>query len=404
MVPVATSRADNITLTNGRVIEADHAWYEGAEVRYQKNGGVFGLPRALVARVDAGTATPASKDPDLAAARDRLAAGQPAEAEKLLRGALARDPRSIAILQALAESYLAMGDPLTARQVADRAVRLDDRNPRSRALRGDALAAIGDRIGAEQDYRQSLKLRPDPLVEKKLAAVAPAPVPSAPFRLHSDGIVSEAFGSAVLGTLNTAYAEYAKRLGFRPDQPVTVVLQTESAFQDGRTPEWAAGLNDGTIRVPVGGLVQITPALQSVLRHELGHSFIAARTGGNCPTWLQEGISQWLEGGDPAREDALVAGAMRDGRLRPLLTLEGPFQGLPTSDATLAYAESLSAVNHIVKRRGEAGLVRLLAALGDGFPTEEALPISLALTYGELQKSWERQLLGEGALGTGARR
>ena len=61
-------------------------------------------------------------------------------------------------------------------------------------------------------------------------------------------------------------------------------------------------------------------------------------------------------------------------------------------------------MNHILRRRGEAGVVRLLAALGDGFPAEEALHISLALTYAELQKSWERQLLGEPAAGPTARR
>jgi hypothetical protein len=129
-----------------------------------------------------------------------------------------------------------------------------------------------------------------------------------------------------------------------------------------------------------------------VLRHELAHSFIAARTGGNCPTWLQEGLSQWLEGDEPGREDATVAAALRAGRLIPLVRLEGPFQTLGEADASLAYAESLSAVAHIARKRGEAGVVRLLSALGDRLPAEEALPVSLALSYAELQRSWEEHL------------
>ena len=32
-------------------------------------------------------------------------------------------------------------------------------------------------------------------------------------------------------------------------------------------------------------------------------SFLTARVGPSCPTWLQEGLAQWLEGGDPARGD-----------------------------------------------------------------------------------------------------
>jgi hypothetical protein len=175
-----------------------------------------------------------------------------------------------------------------------------------------------------------------------------------------------------------------------------VVLQGQEAFQEAGTPEWAAGVNDGSIRVPVGGLAgrTLSPRQVAVLRHELAHSFIAARTGGNCPTWLQEGVSQWLEGGDPAREDMGLGPAARQGLLHPLLTLEAPFQTLPAADVPRAYAESLSAVAHILRRRGEAGVVRLLNALGDGHPSEEALPVSLALSYPEFQKSWEEHLRG----------
>jgi hypothetical protein len=144
----------------------------------------------------------------------------------------------------------------------------------------------------------------------------------------------------------------------------------------------------------VQGLAAPTPRLVRVLRHELAHSFIAARTGGNCPTWLQEGISQWLEGGEPTREDARLARAAREGHVLSLASLEGPFDNLTEPDAELAYAQSLSAVAHIVKRSGEPGLVRLLAALGDRLPSEEALPVALALSYPELQKSWLASLQG----------
>jgi hypothetical protein len=177
-----------------------------------------------------------------------------------------------------------------------------------------------------------------------------------------------------------------------------VILETESAFQDERVPDWAAGVNDGAIRVAVRGLDKPTTRLMQVLRHELAHSFVAARTRGNCPTWLHEGIAQWMEGGDPGRDDVVVATALREGHLLPLLTLEAPFQTLPPTDVTLAYAESLSAVGHILRRRGEPGVVRLLAALGDGFPSEEALPVALALSYPEFQKGWEEELRGGGSV------
>ena len=383
-------------LTNGRIIEADRAWFEGTQLRYEKDGGVFGLPRALVARVDS-TTSPTGPDPDIALARERLIAKDPGEAVKLLQGALARDPRSLAALHVLAEAQLALGDARAARETASRAVRVDEKNARSHALLADAYVAMGDRVAAEVEYRESLRLHADPEVQRRLAGLAPAqarPETGGQFRLSYDAAETHPLGPAVLETLGAAFVEYARRFGFRPQDPIAVVLQTEATFQDPRTPEWAAGVNDGSIRLPVGGQsgTKLTARQVALLRHELAHSFIAARTGGNCPTWLQEGVSQWLEGGDPAREDAGLAPLARAGKLHPLLTLEAPFQGLPAADVPRAYAESLSAVAHIIRRRGEAGLVRLLNALGDRHPSEEALPVALALSYPEFQKSWEEHL------------
>jgi hypothetical protein len=404
--------ADTIVLKNGRVIEADRAWFEGSQVLYEKNGGRFGLPRTLVDRLEQKTPPEPSSDPDVLKARELLAVGAAREAKRFLKLSLNRDPLSIPALQAMTEANLRLGEERAAKESAEKAVRLDDRSPISRELLGDALAATGD--FAEVQYRKSLQLHANPEVERKLAELqaqgglpyglssppSPSITPAIPasattgaeFRIRYDGGVNEPLGMAVLGTLTATYREYARRLGFRPDEPVTVVLQTAAAFQDGRAPYWAEGLNDGTIRVPVRGLNEPTPRLSLVLRHELAHSFVSAKTGGNCPTWLHEGIAQWLEGGDPAREDAALAAPAREGRLIPLLSLEGPFQNLSEADASQAYAESLSAVAHILRKRGEAGVLRLLSALGDRLPSEEALPVALALSYPEFQESWAEQL------------
>jgi hypothetical protein len=172
-----------------------------------------------------------------------------------------------------------------------------------------------------------------------------------------------------------------------------VTLQAGKSIQDPRAPAWATGWSaDGAIQVPGDisgqGLGNADPAFVRVLRHELAHSFVTWRTGNNCPTWLQEGIAQWLEGGDPARNDVGLASLARAGQLPSLVSLEGPFHALPEAEAQVAYAASLSAVNHVLHKRGEAGVVRLVSALGDKLPSEEALPVALALSYPEFQASW----------------
>lgn len=386
-------RGDTIVLKSGRAIDAEGAWYEGNEVRYRKDGGIYGIPRDLVEKLESRSGE-AGLDPDLQKSRERLRAGDPGEALRLARLALFRDPRSVAGLQALGNAQLALGDPRRARETAEQALRLDDRDPRSRALLGDALAALGDRKRADQEYRRSLEIREDPDVQRRRKALGLGSDPGeGPFRIRYEGKVSPPIAAAVLRILSEAHADYAKRFGFRPDLPINVVLQTGARFRENTpAPDWAEGWNDGTIQVPVLGLDAPSPHLVRVLRHELAHSFVASRTGNNCPTWLQEGVAQWLEGGDPARNDAGLAPVARAGRLPNLLTLEGPFRALSEAEATSAYATSLAAVAHILRTRGEPGLLRLIAALSDRLPSEEALPVALALSYAELQKALEEDL------------
>jgi len=397
---VSPLRADTITLTNGKVIEADRTWVEGAQLYYEKSGGVFGIPRRLVQSVEA-VATPSPSaspsDPEVAQGLDLGRRGRNAEAVRVLSAALRRDPRNGAALVGLAEVYLRLGDARSAAENAKKAIRLDERDARARIVHADALLALGDTHGAEQELRLAVRLKPDATAQKKLDALAPASAPrtgGAQFRLRYDGGVNEPLGVAVLQALSSAYAEYAKRLGIEPRDAVSVVLMTEAELQEAGAPGWAEGLYDGTVRIPAKGIEKLTPRVHAVLRHELAHSFVTARTGGNCPTWIQEGVAQWLEGGDPGRADASLASRARAGTLLPLVTLEAPFQNLVTSDVPLAYAESLSAIGHLLRTRGEAGLVRLLSALGDGLPSEEALPVAIGSSYAELQKSWEAQLKG----------
>ena len=397
--------ADSIVLEDGRVLEADEAWYEGEVVRYRKDGRLFDLPRQAVSRVEPAGPESILVDPDVRKSRDRLATGDATEALRFARLALFRDPGSVAGLDALAAAQLALGDPGRARASAQTALTHQPRRPRSLELLGDALLALGDLDGARHRYRAALEISEEGLVRGKLEALGTgrAHILSARFRIRYHGTADEPLGLAVLGVLDRTWDEYEAQLGFSPDLPVTVVLQTASAFRDTtRAPEWAAAVNDGTILVPVRGIKNVTPGLERVLRHELAHSFLAARVGGTAPTWLQEGLAQWLEGGDPAREDRRLAATARGGQLHQLEDLEPPFAGLTEAEATSAYAQSLSAVAHLLRLQGAAGLRALITALAGGQPTGDALQAAFGLDYPELQRGWEAHLTSASAANAAA--
>jgi hypothetical protein len=393
---VRAGGADSIVLTTGRVIEADHAWLEGPEVRYLRNDTIYSVPRELVARVEASDGGPALVDPDVRKSREQLAAGQAQEALRHARLALFRQPQSVAALQALAAAQIALGDATRARATVTEALSLEPGSPLSLELLGDVLAEAGDFAAAREQYRLAAEAAPQPRVNKKLEALGPVAgsVSSARFRIRFDGDSDEPLGLAVLNVLDQAWEDHERRLGFAPNLPVTVVLQTAKAFQDTtRAPGWAAAWNDGTIRVPVMGLERPTATFVRVLRHEVAHSFVASRTGANCPTWLQEGLAQWLEGGDPDREDESLAKLAHGAALPRLDSLERAFVDLPEARAQVAYAESLSAVAYILKHHGEDAVRRLIAALATGLKAAEALPAAIGLSYAELQRAWENRLV-----------
>jgi tetratricopeptide (TPR) repeat protein len=389
--------ADSIVLVSGRVIEAEHAWVEGAEVRYVRNDTIYSVPRELVARVETKDGGDGLVDPDVRRSRERLAEGQADEALRHARLALFRQPRSVAALQALAAAQIALGDSARARETVAQALEIEPGSPLSLELMGDALVEAGDFAKAREQYQLSAQAAQQPRVNKKLEALLPtaASVSSARFRILFDGSSDEPLGLGVLSVLDQAWEDHEKALGFAPALPVTVVLQTARAFQDTtRAPGWVAAWNDGTIRVPVMGLERPTPTLVRVLRHEVAHSFVAARAGAACPTWLQEGLAQWLEGGDPRREDAALASLVARGSGLPRLeTLERPFVSLPETQAQVAYAGSLSAVAYIVERYGEEGMRRLIASLATGLKPAQALSAALGIGYAELQRDWEKRLV-----------
>ena len=107
--------------------------------------------------------------------------------------------------------------------------------------------------------------------------------------------------------LEEDFRDLESQLDFTPPDPIGVILYTGESFADiTRAPSWVGALNDGRMRIPVQGLTAVTPELARVLKHELTHSFIGQKTHNRAPTWLQEGVAQYMEG----RRSTGAAGAL----------------------------------------------------------------------------------------------
>jgi len=211
---------------------------------------------------------------------------------------------------------------------------------------------------------------------------------SAHFNLKYNGAAEPSLARDVLRTLEAHFSAIESGLNYTPPESIGVILYTQQAFADiTRAPGWVGALNDGRIRVPVQGLSGVNGELSRVLKHELTHSFIKQKTRGLSPTWVQEGLAQWMEGKRSSDDAAALTQIYAAGHAAPLGVLEGSWMALDGNQARYAYAWALANIEYIVQADGMDDIERILDRIGAGESTEGALRAVLHGDYDDVMKS-----------------
>jgi hypothetical protein len=137
--------------------------------------------------------------------------------------------------------------------------------------------------------------------------------------------------------------------------------------------------------------------LEVTLKHELCHLFLhhLVSSNGRLPRWFNEGVSQWVSGGITE----VIIGENKD--LLKQATLSGRFirisnltRGFPqdSSSLHLAYQESKSIVDYIVKEHGPDRILQIIKHLREGSTIDSAVIKALSMSMGELEKQWHSHL------------
>ena len=222
---------------------------------------------------------------------------------------------------------------------------------------------------------------------------------SSHFKLRYSGAAEPTLARDVLRTLERHFSAIESELNFTPPEAIGVILYTQDAFSDiTKAPSWAGALNDGRIRVPVQGLANVDGELSRVLKHELTHSFIAQKTRSACmglaascaihaPTWIQEGLAQWMEGHRSGEDAEVLQQIYSAGHAIPLGRLEGSWLNMSGDGARYAYAWALANVEYIVHTDGMGDIERILDRIGAGMAVEASLKEVLHSDYDDLMHS-----------------
>jgi hypothetical protein len=149
-------------------------------------------------------------------------------------------------------------------------------------------------------------------------------------------------------------------LGLAPsDRLLVLILPPDEYFA--AAPNWSDGLYDGRIRIPFEDYGRQSDRLRATFRHEYTHAALQ-RIGPAVPTWLHEGLAQYVEGKsvDRARK------ALRDqpGSMPTRARLNGDWtRWTDRREVQGAYAYALSLAGWMVDQYGADALAQLVRGL-----------------------------------------
>ncbi len=219
-----------------------------------------------------------------------------------------------------------------------------------------------------------------------------------------DGIVtvhwtqgSTSFAQNAAGVAVKAITTDASLLGIRETKPVDFFIYADDA-------SFRAALGPGA-RENVGGeavtqirtlFAEFTPSMFGnawvgiTITHELTHQVVDDAMSNpyrSLPRWLNEGFAVYQSEGNTASYRSQVSSAVSTGDLLPLTALGWEFPTDPTK-TSLAYAESVSAVDYIVRTFGKPALVKLILAYKNGPTDDEALQSAIGEDMAAFDAAW----------------
>ena len=205
-----------------------------------------------------------------------------------------------------------------------------------------------------------------------------------------------AFGERALKIGEREVAQTSKLLGVTETEPIDFFIYPDQGpFYDALGPgtrENVGGQANSDIRTLFADISPSSindPWVENVVPHELIHLVFDTAVDNPYhfpPRWLNEGLAVYLSVGYGPSDRSDVENAASSGDLIPLDGLTSQF---PTgSGFGLAYAESVSAIDYLVRKNGQAALVSLVRSYADGKTDDEAFKGAIGMDTAAFNDAW----------------
>jgi tetratricopeptide (TPR) repeat protein len=418
--------ADRLHLEGGGIVEVDRWWVDGETILYEGPAGTVGLPRSMVVTIEAtdaadggmarSEAPQTAVEPPSSGARPIAVAGPwethddrtRTEVRRMMDEAVAAatdrefETASDLFLRVLGEDpsvnqarvgyalcEIALGRNERALPMVLEGLSQAPDSADLHELLGDLRDAEERVDDAVREWKEAFRLSPSDRRREKIlkgerelhAGRDYGFTATAHFNIRYDGDIAPTLAEEITDYLEERYRDLSDSFRHAPPQPINVLLYPDRQFRDVTlAPESVAGLYDGKIRVPLGGISRVDERARQLLVHELTHAVVHSKTRGNCPRWLHEGLAQLMEGRTLTRAAT--------GEVRRLVVSDPP----TWETRGFTYPAALSLTQYLESRRGLGGIVVLLENLADGLDLDAALKDAFSDDYATLCRRWAEEL------------
>jgi hypothetical protein len=190
-------------------------------------------------------------------------------------------------------------------------------------------------------------------------------------------------------------AKYNRIFDYIYDHDVAIYLASSKEEYDKfnlkNVPEWSSGVAYTRLRKIIlkPGSYYDPGRYRETLFHEIAHMYIAdVSTNNPIPRWLNEGISMYLSEKNISWQESIIVGnALSAGNLIELNAIDSVLLFM-NAEAELAYLESFLAVQFLVSKVGEKGLVEIVKEFSYSSSLDDVFEKLVGYSYFEFEIEW----------------
>lgn len=204
----------------------------------------------------------------------------------------------------------------------------------------------------------------------------------------------QAFAREVLSAARGGLALNEQSAGLKPDGVIDIYIYGD--YNDLRSavlyaPSWTGGQAFPDFNIVIIGIAPNNLEWgKAATVHELTHVLVGNLTFsclGDVPTWLNEGLAVYSEGGLDSVSQRQLDLAIQQDTLLTVRSISGGFSEV-ADKANLSYSQSYSIVKFLVETYGQPKMNELLLALRDGTTIDSALVKVYGFDVEGLEDAW----------------